>query len=115
VLTHRGESVPFLRLRQRLSAAGGAGALENAVIVNYTRGRAALVIDELHGECQTVVKPLPRMLRGTAGLSGSAILPNGVIAFIIDVPALLQVEIDRGRIPSRQANESNQEKSCSAN
>ncbi len=115
VLTHRGESVPFLRLRQRLSGAGGAGTLENAVIVNYARGRAALVIDELHGECQTVVKPLPRMLRGMSGLSGSAILPNGVIAFIIDVPTLLQVEIDRGRLPSRHATDSNQEKSCFAN
>src|SRR5688572_26451022 len=114
VLPHRGESVPFLRLRQRLSTAGGAGAHENAVIANYARGRAGLVVDELHGECQTVVKPLPRALRGIPGLSGSAILPNGGIAFIVDVPALLQVEIDRGRAHSF-SQRSNQEKACFTN
>ena len=95
VLTHRGESIPFLRLRDRLSLGGAQGAQENVVVVRYARGLAGLVVDELHGECHTVVKPLPRALRGIRGLSGSAILPNGRIALIVDVPALVQVEIER--------------------
>lgn len=113
VLTHRGESVPFLRLRRRFPAAGdeqGASARENVVIVRYPGGHAGLVVDELHGECQSVVKPLPRPLRGIPGLSGSAILPNGGIAFIVDVSALLQVEIDRRGSGSSKRNK--QEKSC---
>jgi two-component system chemotaxis sensor kinase CheA len=106
VISHRGESVPFIRLRDRLTGGATPAATvddpggrrfnhENAVIVRYARGLAALVVDELHGECHSVVKPLPRSLRGIDGLSGSAILPSGRIAFILDVPALLQVEIDR--------------------
>ena len=106
---HRGESIPFVRLRERLR--GGHAILpvpgrENVVIVRNARSLAGLVVDELHGECHTVVKPLPKSLRGIPGLSGSAILPNGRIAFIVDVPALLQVEIDRQR---------KQEKSCFVN
>jgi two-component system chemotaxis sensor kinase CheA len=79
---------------------------ENVVIVRSARGHAGLVVDELHGECHTVVKPLPKSLRGIPGLSGSAVLPNGRIAFIVDVPGLLQVEIDQ---------RNSKEWSCSAN
>jgi two-component system chemotaxis sensor kinase CheA len=120
ILDHRGETLPFVRLRHRLSRTGGAGTRENAVIVRYARGRAALVVDELHGECQSVVKALPPSLRGLPGLSGSAILPTGGIAFILDVPALLQVELDQydlqdGLPNSRPSIRRNQEWSCSPN
>lgn len=107
LLAHRGESIPFVRLRERLG--GGQAILpvserENVVIVRHARGLAGLVVDELHGECHTVVKRLPKSLRGISGLSGSAILPSGRIAFIVDVPGLLQVEIDRSRSHIRQEN-----------
>jgi two-component system, chemotaxis family, sensor kinase CheA len=114
MLSHRGESIPFVRLRERLSL-GGRAERENVVVVRYARGRAALIVDELHGECHTVVKPLPKSLRGIPGLSGSAILPNGRIAFIVDVPGLLQVEIDRRGSLSHNPTRSNEEWSCSAN
>lgn len=118
VLTHRGESIPFIRLRERLAGDGTvkqAAERENVVVVRYARGRAGLVVDELHGECHTVVKPLPKSLRGIPGLSGSAILPNGRIAFIVDVPELLQVEIDQRSSLSGNLIRSTQEWSCSAN
>lgn len=122
VLTHRGESIPFVRLRERfvLGEAMDRGMdrgieRENVVVVRYGRGRAGLVVDELHGECHTVVKPLPKALRGIPGLSGSAILPNGRIAFIVDVPGLLQVEIDQCSSLHRSPTRSHQEWSCSAN
>ncbi len=115
VFQHRGEMIPFVRLRQRLFLTGAGSARENVVIVRSTRGLAGLVVDELLGECHTVVKPLPKSLRGIPGLSGSAILPNGRIAFIVDVPGLLQVEIDLRRSASRPQSRSTQEWSCSAN
>ncbi|HYI08736.1 MAG TPA: chemotaxis protein CheA [Thermoanaerobaculia bacterium] len=115
VLTHRGESIPFIRLRGRFTPGGGEAERENVVVVRYARGRAALVVDDLHGECHTVVKPLPKSLRGIPGLSGSAILPNGRIAFIVDVPGLLQVEIDQRSSLFRNSTRSNQERSCFVN
>lgn len=115
VLEHRGQSIPFIRLRQRLSIGAAAAERENVVVVRYGRGLAGLVVDELQGECHTVVKPLPKSLRGIPGLSGSAILPDGRIAFIVDVPGLLQVEIDRRRPLSHPQPRHTQEKSCFAN
>lgn len=115
VLQHRGESIPFIRLRKRLALDGNSPERENVVVVRYARGLAGLVVDELHGECHTVVKPMPKSLRGIPGLSGSAILPDGRIAFIVDVPGLLQVEIDRRRSSFRPQTQSSQEWSCFAN
>lgn len=116
LLPWRGTDMPFVRLRHRLecSALGaqcseGAGpgtvhrgpstrTREHAVVVRYgDDARAALIVDELVGECQTVVKPLAKLLQGIAGVSGSAILPDGRIAFIVDVPDLLQSETARTR------------------
>lgn len=115
VLRHRGESIPFIRLQKRFAPNSAASERENVVVVRYARGLAGLVVDELHGESNTVVKPLPKSLRGIPGLSGSAILPDGRIAFIVDVPGLLQVEIDRRRPSSHPQTRSNQEWSCFAN
>jgi len=51
---------------------------------------AGLVVDELHGETQTVIKPLGKFFEGLRWAVGSAILGNGKVALILDVTALLQ-------------------------
>ena len=94
----REEDIPFIRLRDRLGFRKTFADREHVVVVRSGEdSRAALIVDALFGECQTVVKPLTRILQGVAAISGSAILPNGKIAFIIDVPALLAAEAARTR------------------
>ncbi|MCK6591296.1 MAG: chemotaxis protein CheW, partial [Polyangiaceae bacterium] len=51
--------------------------------------------DALYGESQTVIKPLGKLFQGVAGVSGSAIMSDGRVALILDVPALLR-KIDAG-------------------
>ncbi|MBK5260172.1 MAG: chemotaxis protein CheA [Thermoanaerobaculia bacterium] len=89
----RDETIPVLPLWARNGAGGETPARRNVVIVRHGTGRAGLVVDHLHGECHAVVKPLARPLRGIPGISGSAILPSGRVAFIVDVPGLLQAAI----------------------
>ena len=48
------------------------------------------MVDALLGQTQTVIKPLGKFLQGLSGISGSAILGSGMVAFILDVPALLR-------------------------
>jgi two-component system, chemotaxis family, sensor kinase CheA len=115
VLTHRGETLPFLRLRNRLAIVAPSTGPENIVIVRHVRGRVALVVDDLHGECQVVVKPLPDALLGISGISGSSILPDGSIAFILDITALLRAEARPSRAQPSNTASRNQESSCSAN
>jgi len=61
------------------------------VVVRQSQGRIGLLVDRLHGEHQTVIKPLGRMFRSLRGMSGSSILGNGEVALIFDVHALCQL------------------------
>jgi len=62
----------------------------NIVVVHYGNQDAGLVVDELLGELQAVIKPLGRMFENLSGISGATILGNGEVALILDVPALVQ-------------------------
>jgi two-component system, chemotaxis family, sensor kinase CheA len=89
VISLRGKPLPCVRLR-RLFGWAGDGRREHVVVVRQDDGtQAGLVVDGLHGETQTVIKPLGRIFRGLPGISGSAILGSGRVALILDVPALL--------------------------
>jgi two-component system chemotaxis sensor kinase CheA len=84
VIDIRGEAVPFVRLRDYFGCLGDASASEKIVLVHTPTGRAALVVDELHGETEVVVRPLASLLRAAKGLCGSAVLPSGDIGFILE-------------------------------
>ena len=86
----RGEVLPFIRLREHFREDGKAGRRENVVVVQYGNQKAGLVVDELMGEFQAVIKPLGRLFGNLRGISGSTILGSGEVALILDVPALIQ-------------------------
>lgn len=86
----RGAVLPFLRLRKLFEIEGKAGRHENIVVVQYAGQKVGLVVDELLGEFQTVIKPLGKVFGGLRGISGSTILGSGEVALILDVPALVQ-------------------------
>ena len=54
------------------------------------RRAPGIVVDRLHGQNQAVIKPLGELFRGVRGLCGSTILGDGKVAFILDVPGLLE-------------------------
>ena len=86
----RGEVLPFVRLRDHFEVTGAAGRRENVVVVQYGSHKAGLVVDDLMGEFQTVIKPLGKMFSRVKGISGSTILGTGAVALILDVPSLIQ-------------------------
>lgn len=90
VLNLRGRPLPYLRLREQFAAGGAPPRRESVVVVEHAGAAAGLAVDELLGESQTVIKPLGRMFQGVRGVSGSAILGDGRVALILDVPALLR-------------------------
>ncbi len=89
VLNVRGEPLPYLRLRQFFGF-GATAARQNVVVVQTDAGRAGIVVDELLGSHQTVMKPMKGQLRRLPGIAGSSILGSGRVALIIDVPELLR-------------------------
>ena len=90
----RGEVLPFIRLRDRFREQGQAGQRENVVVVQYAGQKAGLVVDELMGEFQAVIKPLGCLFTNLKGVSGSTILGSGEVALILDVPSLIQQAVN---------------------
>lgn len=89
-LNLRGEVLPYLRLRDLFKTEGYAPRRENVVVVQYAGHKAGLVVDNLMGEFQTVIKPLGKMFSQVKGVGGFTILGSGEVALIMDVPRLMQ-------------------------
>ncbi len=86
----RGEVLPLVRLRQLFAMEGEAPARQNVVVVQYAGTKSGIVVDQLMGEFQTVIKPLGSIFRNIRGIGGSTILGSGEVALILDVQALVQ-------------------------
>lgn len=91
----RGEVLPYLDVGRFFKQSAGTSHRRSMVVVKDGAARVGLVVDRLHGEHQTVIKPLGRVFQSIPGLSGSTILGSGEVALILDVPALLQLAVDR--------------------
>ena len=94
-LNLRGEVLPFVLLREHFEIEGAGARRENVVVVHYAGQKAGLVVDELLGEFQTVIKPLGKLFSNLRGISGSTILGSGEVALILDVPSLVQQAVTR--------------------
>jgi two-component system chemotaxis sensor kinase CheA len=92
LLRMRGEFVPLVSLRERLGIAGTAPALTEsiAVLVGSENKRVALIVDELIGQQQAVVKSLTTNFRRVEGVAGTTILGDGRVALILDVADLVR-------------------------
>ena len=86
----RGEVLPFIRLKQLFNIKADANPKENIVVVQYGNHKAGLVVDQLQGELQAVIKPLNTMFKSLKGIGGYTILGSGNVGFILDIPQLVQ-------------------------
>ena len=90
----RGEVMPFMRLSELFHPAGhhppsAEQGRENIVVTRFAGVKTGLVVDELLGEYQTVIKPLGKVFQNLKGISGATILGSGEVAMILDVSALV--------------------------
>ena len=90
VISLRGQPLPYVDLALLFDLKSERTGRKSLVVVRNEAQRAGLVVDALHGETQTVIKPLGKFLEGLQWAAGSSILGNGRVALILDVGALLQ-------------------------
>ena len=91
MLNLRGEVLPFIRLREFFDVEGALPQRENVVVIAAAGRKAGIVVDQLLGEFQTVIKPLGSLFKHLRGIGGSTILGSGEVALILDVQALTQL------------------------
>lgn len=92
VVKVRDEYMPVLALDSAFSVPrfGGERASEIMVIVEAEGSRIALLVDEVLGQQQVVVKNLETNYRKVPGVSGATILGDGKVALIIDVAVMVK-------------------------
>jgi two-component system, chemotaxis family, sensor kinase CheA len=88
-LVLRDDVLPLLRLRERLALAPSAAPSQQVVLVSLGEKRAAVVVDELAGQQDIVVKQFDPVRDGLPLFSGATILADGAPALIFDVGSLL--------------------------
>lgn len=90
VVLVRGEYLPLVELHRTFQVpAARVNPTEGIVVILQAEGRRfALLVDELVGQHQVVVKNLETNYRRVHGISAATILGDGSVALIVDVAAL---------------------------
>ncbi len=89
-LSIRGELVPFLRLRELFAAKTPPDRYQKVVVVSAGELKTGLVVDQVIGNHQTVIKSLSKLHAGIEMFSGATILGDGSLALILDISHLVQ-------------------------
>jgi two-component system chemotaxis sensor kinase CheA len=86
----RGRLLPVVRLHRRFSVTPRAREIPDGVVVVAESGgkRYGLLVDELIGKQEVVIKSLGEQFRHVAGLAGGAILGDGRVGLILDMEGL---------------------------
>jgi two-component system chemotaxis sensor kinase CheA len=91
VVELRGKVLPVVNLRTLYALDSPEPERCSIVVIRSGAHRYGVMVDQLLGQHQTVIKPLGRMFRSLRGMSGSSILGTGEVALIFDASSLGQL------------------------
>ena len=91
VINLRGTVIPLIRLDEMLDIREERSTSEDLIVVIVRKGeqRAGLIVDELMGQQEIVIKSLGKYISKCKYISGATILGNGEVALIIDANAMI--------------------------
>jgi two-component system chemotaxis sensor kinase CheA len=101
LLTIRGQLVPFIRLHDMFRTGLAPDRYQKIVVISSGADRVGLVVDQILGDHQTVIKPLSPFHAELGAFSGATILGDGSVALILDVGALVAAETHQHPAPLR--------------
>ncbi len=93
VIKIREQLIPILRLHELHELSFKAKPLSEGIVVVTEKGPQGIgfLVDEILGQQQLVIKPLPGYLGNIKGVSGCAVLGNGEICLILDLSNLIKM------------------------
>ena len=77
--------LPFINMRHFFSVDGDRPVIEQIVIVSVKDQQIGLLVDQVLGGNQTVVKPIGKLFRRAQGVSSASVLGDGSVALIVDI------------------------------
>jgi two-component system, chemotaxis family, sensor kinase CheA len=102
VISLRGRTLPLLHLSRMFGLGSGAYADPEriyVVIVGLAQHRVGLVVDELVGQQDVVIKPLGSALRSVPGIAGATELGANRTVLLLDVATLVDEALTRPDVP----------------
>lgn len=90
MITIRGESVPCIDMNRLLGLPEENNDRRFVVIAASGGRKAGLVVNQLNGQIQSVVRPLRGFFEGVSEYSGFTLLGDGSIAMILHVPGIIE-------------------------
>ena len=99
MVVFRGDLLPVFRLHKLFKVSGAATNPHEAllIIIEGEGKRCALMVDELLGQQQVVIKSLGKSMGQIRGVAGGAILGDGQIGLILDAAGLVGLAGGEGR------------------
>ncbi len=92
VLSLQGKLIPLYRMTRLYEIEDcGDDSEELVVVIEDDGNQAGLIIDELVGRQQVVIKTLGETMQKIPGISGGAIMPNGRVGLIVDIAGLMKL------------------------
>jgi len=93
MLSMEGRLIPLFRLDRLFDIENAEQHLGEAlvVVVEDSGRQAGLVVDDLLGQQQIVIKSLGEAMKQTVGIAGGAIMPDGQVGLILDVAGLVRL------------------------
>lgn len=88
VLDRRTHTLPLVDLRHWLDVDPAPSPLLTIVVLQAGEARFGLVVDQVRGREEVVIKPLPKALRGLRGYAGATLIGDGRMSLILDVDGL---------------------------
>lgn len=93
----RGEVLPYFDVALLHKVQPTPNGRRSLVVARDGSTQIGLIVDKLHGEYQTVIKPLSSLFRHLRAIAGSTILGSGDVALVLDVPALVSYAVEATR------------------
>lgn len=88
----RGNTLPLISLKEKFDLPADPEETESVYVVVVGLGdrSVGLIVDELHGQQEIVIKSLGEGLNGLPGIAGATILGDGKVTLILDIGSLIQ-------------------------
>ncbi|MDP8219013.1 MAG: chemotaxis protein CheW [Candidatus Theseobacter exili] len=102
MVSHRNTVIPLIRLKEKLGfhLHNGQNHTENerkgeidgripVIVVETGTKKTGLIVENIIGQQDAIIKPLAGILKKIKGVSGATILGTGKVVFIVDVPSVV--------------------------
>jgi two-component system chemotaxis sensor kinase CheA len=98
VLILDNQQIPFINLTEEFNGIETNFVLQEIVLVYFEEKRIALIVDQILGKFQAVLKPLGKYFSQMENISGATILGDGNIALVLDTNKVAEQYLQKKKV-----------------